>query len=307
MRYLFLILLMISCKGQNTILPNEINNSSKDLKQIKNTRFFISNNKYFNQNNTTFHYKKDSLSGVYFNESVGNFYRISNYIRDTNNKNSIESFPIKINGLKGFYYLENNDEHNLISIHFGNDTIINSIKAIYNQESKSQIINLITSSSYDLQYKIDYNKIFTFKIDNSNTLFKEIEYNPNVLIYSKEKLVTSENPFFIDKIYISEFYNKDIETVMNDYLNNLNEDIYQLDLNKEVEMKIDNLATLNINLIGKATLNSLNGLSTSNKVSINFYFVQKDKKLYVIRTEIFDNNSDSIKEINKILQSIKFQ
>lgn len=307
MRYLFLILLIISCKGQNTILPNEINNSSKDLKQIKNTRFFISNNKYFNQNNTTFHYKKDSLSGVYFNESVGNFYKISNYIRDTNNKNSIESFPIKINGLKGFYYLENNDEHNQISIHFGNDTIINSIKAIYNQESKSQIINLITSSSYDLQYKIDYNKIFTFKIDNSNTLFKEIEYNPNVLIYSKEKLVTSENPFFIDKIYISEFYNKDIETVMNDYLNNLNEDIYQLDLNKEVEMKIDNLATLNINLIGKATLNSSNGLSTSKKVSINFYFVQKDKKLYVIRTEIFDNNSDSIKEINKILQSIKFQ
>lgn len=307
MRYLFLILLIISCKGQNTILPNEINNSSKDLKQIKNTRFFISNNKYFNQNNTTFHYKKDSLSGVYFNESVGNFYRISNYIRDTNNKNSIESFPIKINGLKGFYYLENNDEHNQISIHFGNDTIINSIKAIYNQESKSQIINLITSSSYDLQYKIDYNKIFTFKIDNSNTLFKEIEYNPNVLIYSKEKLVTSENPFFIDKIYISEFYNKDIETVMNDYLNNLNEDIYQLDLNKEVEMKIDNLATLNINLIGKATLNSSNGLSTSKKVSINFYFVQKDNKLYVIRTEIFDNNSDSIKEINKILQSIKFQ
>lgn len=94
---------------------------------------------------------------------------------------------------------------------------------------------------------------------------------------------------------------------MNNYLNNLNEDIYQLDLNKEIETTINNLPALHINFIGKATLNNSKGQNVSKKVLIDFYFVQKQAKLYVIRTEIFDNNYNSIKDIKKILQTIKFQ
>ncbi|MDM1297016.1 hypothetical protein HXZ94_00660 [Empedobacter falsenii] len=308
MRYLFLLfIILISCHGQNSILPNEINNPITGLNQIKNTRFFVSNNSDFNQKNTTFHYKKDSLSGIYFNESVGNFYRISSFITETNAENNIESYPIKFNGLNGIYYLERENDTEQISIHFGNDTIINSIKAVFNQKTKANVINFIKSASFDIKHKIDYGKIFSFKLNNSNTSFKAIEYNPNVIIYSTEKLVTAENPFYIDKIYVSEFYNKNVDDIVRDYLNNIDENIYQLELNEQPETTIDNLPTTHFTLTGTATLNHPNGQNMSKNVSIDFYFVEKGKKLYVIRTEIFNNNQNAVKEVEKILQTIKFQ
>ena len=41
--------------------------------------------------------------------------------------------------------------------------------------------------------------------------------------------------------------------------------------------------------------------------SNSFYFIEKGKKIYVIRTEIFNNNQNAVKDVEKILQTIKFQ
>ena len=101
--------------------------------------------------------------------------------------------------------------------------------------------------------------------------------------------------------------NKKVDDIVRDYLNNIDENIYQLELNEQPETIIDNLLATRFTLTGTANLSHPNGQNMSKNVSIDFYFIEKGKKIYVIRTEIFNNNQNAVKDVEKILQTIKFQ
>ena len=280
MRFLFLFLIIIiSCNGQNKILPNEINNQSSDnLVHLKDSHFFIPKLNDLIVHNNYYFSKKDSATGIQFNEVTGNFTRTINYIKQKNKKDNISTYDIKFNDLNGLYYFVQHNDYEAFTLLFGNDTITNSIISTYkinDKKSKEKFLKIIEQTNFNNHKKIDYKKEFNFEVIDEKSIFKFKEYNPNLAIYSTEKLVSVENPLFINRISIYQYHKNNIDKLITKSVNNINTDLYNVEIEKEEETTIDNQFALKISMNGTATLSDLKRNKNSKPVQFIYYFVKK--------------------------------
>jgi len=208
------------------------------------------------------------------------------------------------------YYFERNEKYEQLTLSFGNDTIISSIIATYkidDNKLKENILNIIKSSSYDINYPIDYGKRFNFELDNRKSNFKFKEFNSNSIIYSTQKLVTSENPFFVDKIYVNQYKNKNLEELIDSSLNNFSSENYTIDIIEKNNIILNNIPAIHYKLKGIAKLNDYNTKkSLSKTVEIDYFFIENRDTQYYIRIDIYDNRKNNSLEANKLIRDITF-